>query len=126
MTVICTNIGGRAIWSEADCSGYHTDVTCGRCGGELHQIAGGRPVARSEISSVARCADCGWEWVIKVFLRSVRGAQVTTKPTHRPTCGSNAGYTAHLRASEAACRPCLVAHSTYTHTMTDRRELTTA
>lgn len=32
-------------------------------------------------------------------------------PTRRTGCGTPAGYKAHLRAGELACRACLAAHS---------------
>lgn len=85
-------------------SRYTLIVACLHCELELDAVTQGTTDGRST-NAIARCPECGREYLIAVALSPARGANRDNG------CGTTAGYLAHCRRYEPACPACRDAHA---------------
>lgn len=85
-------------------SRYTLIVCCLHCELELDCVTEGTTDGYTT-NAIARCEQCGREYLIAVSLSVTRVGRRETA-----ACGTDAGYRRHLRHHEAACGPCLAAH----------------
>lgn len=52
-------------------NGYRIELDCRECGGPVESVNEGQPVAGAQVSAVARCCDCGRQWLVRVQLMAM-------------------------------------------------------
>jgi hypothetical protein len=96
---------------------YQFDVTCPRCGADPDHLTTSAvsPVLTLTTKAICECRQCRCEWVLELTLAPADRAtfMVVKNQGIRPACGTEGGYKAHTRRSEAACQPCRDAHRIY-------------
>ena len=91
---------------------YAFDVTCPRCGGDVkHNASSGiTPPLTVAARAVAHCRACSTDWLLVLELAPARREAMPADTRDRPPCGTERGYSAHLRRKETTCQPCRDAH----------------
>lgn len=93
---------------------YAFDATCADCSGEMQHITGGRVIS-GETSAVAKCLNCGSEWLFRLVMAAVaRRIELPGErrsPSNAALCGTDSGYHKHKRERTEKCGPCKAAHN---------------
>ena len=103
------------------------DVTCPRCGSALEPVNIGRPIAGTETKAIVRCTSCRpeiAEWLVAVRMAPVNLVMRITAPSPvtEARCGTESGYTRHVRTGTRPCDACKEAHASAERRRVARRQ----